>query len=125
LTRPPRSATAWEPASPALVRSVDSMSDYDLYDVLGRLAYPLTPQTRRQRAAAFPKRKTGWLVFLPPEAAQTVTALAAQFAKSGVEALESPELFQIPTVERAGGLRALRDAGNPADLIREMKMRLG
>ena len=110
--------------SPALVRSVDGMSDYDLYDVLGKLAYQVQPRTRRQRVEAFNARNAGWLGYLPQKTAQTLIAVAQQFVKAGTEGLESPQLFQVPAVQRPGGLSALRESGNPADLVSETKARL-
>ncbi len=108
--------------SPSLVRAVDVMSDYDLFDVLGQLAYQLPPRTRRQRFDSFRAGQKTW--FLPERAAATVTALAAQFARAGIEGLESTELFETGAVKKAGGLVALKDAGNPADFVRETKARL-
>jgi type I restriction enzyme R subunit len=110
--------------SPSLVRSVDSMGDYDLFDVLGSLAYPMQPRTRRQRVEVFKTQNDGWLGYLPSQTAQTLLALAGQFAKSGTEGLESTEVFQTPAVVRAGGLAAIREAGNPAELVKETKARL-
>jgi type I restriction enzyme R subunit len=110
--------------SPLLLRSVDCMSEYDLFDVLGKVGYNAPPQTRHERAEGFKTHQAGWLTYLPPNTARTLTALTQQFAKSGTEGLESTELFQIPAVAKAGGLTALRDAGNPTDLIRETKARL-
>jgi type I restriction enzyme R subunit len=108
--------------SPSLVRAVDAMTDYDLFDVLGQLAYQLPPRTRRQRFDSFRAGQKTW--FLPERAAATVTALAAQFARAGIEGLESTELFETGAVKKAGGLVALKDAGNPADFVRETKARL-
>lgn len=108
--------------SPSLVRAVESMSEYDLFDVLAQLAYRHTPRTRRRRFDAFHAQSNTWL--LPQQAATTVIALAAQFARAGIEGLESQELFDVGAVKKAGGLAALKDAGNPADLIRETKARL-
>jgi type I restriction enzyme R subunit len=110
--------------SPALVRAVDGLGDYDLYDVLGRLAYSLEPHARRQRAEMFAVQHAGWLAYLPPRTARTLCAVAQQFARAGIDGLESTELFKVPMVAKAGGLPALRDAGNPADLIQETKARL-
>lgn len=110
--------------SPALVRAVDGMRDYDLYDVLSKLAYQAAPKTRRQRAEAFQSYQFAWLESLPGPTAQTLRAISRQFAKSGIEGLESTQIFQIPAVTKAGGLSALKAAGNPAVFIRETKTRL-
>ncbi len=61
---------------------------------------------------------------MPPRAAYTLSVVAAQFARSGVEGLESTELFETGAVKKAGGLRALKEAGQPAELVRETKARL-
>jgi type I restriction enzyme, R subunit len=110
--------------SPSLVRAVDGMSDYDLFDVLAKLTYRLPPQTRRQRADSFHTKEAGWLKQLPARAAYTLTALTAQFARAGIEGLESTELFETGAVKKAGGLMALKEAGQPAELVRETKARL-
>lgn len=110
--------------SPALVRQVDFMSDYDLFDVLGKLAYQLSPRTRGQRFDAFRTGQKDWLWAMPEKTRAAVTALAAQFARAGIEGLESTELFNTGAVRKAGGLAALREAGEPADLVRETKARL-
>ncbi len=110
--------------SPSLVRSVDGMGDYDLFDVLGGLAYPMQPRTRRQRVETFKTQNDSWLGYLPPKTAGTLLALAGQFARSGTEGLESMEVFQVPAVRRAGGLAAIREAGNPTELVRDTKIRL-
>ncbi len=110
--------------SPSLVRQVDAMSDYDLFDVLGKLAYQLPPQTRGQRFDAFRTGQKDWLWGMPEKTRLTVTALAAQFARAGIEGLESTELFNTGAVRKAGGLVALREMGEPADLVRETKVRL-
>jgi type I restriction enzyme R subunit len=101
------------------------MVDYDLYDVLAELGYGLNPRTRRQRADAFIYKHEDWLYSLPKQTAATVTAIAAQFAGSGTEALENPHIFQTPDVMKAGGLAALGAAGKPAgELLRETKERM-
>jgi type I restriction enzyme R subunit len=110
--------------SPALVRSVDGMGDYDLYDVLAGFTYKIQPRTRRQRAEAFRVQNAGWLAYLPPRTGATLAAIAQQFTKAGTEGLESNEIFQTPMVAKAGGLAALREAGNPVELVIEAKARL-
>jgi type I restriction enzyme R subunit len=110
--------------SPLLVRAVEDMADYDLYDVLAELGYGLAPRTRPGRAEAFGYKHRPWLDGLPAQTAATLQALTAQFARAGTEGLESPEVFQTPDVVDAGGLAALRALGRPADILRETKERL-
>jgi type I restriction enzyme R subunit len=110
--------------SAALVRALERMTAYDLYDVLGELGYGLAPRTRPDRADAFAYKHTDWLASLPPTTAATLKALARQFARAGTESLENPQVFQMPDVTRAGGLAALKVLGEPSDVLRETKQRL-
>ncbi len=110
--------------APLLVRTLEEMTDYDLYDVLAELGYGLAPRTRPQRAEAFTYKHERWLATLPAPATATLKALAGQFARSGTDGLESPQVFDTPEVTRAGGLPALKAFGQPADILRQTKERL-
>ena len=110
--------------SALLVRALAEMSEFDLYDVLAELGYGLAPRTRPGRADAFQYKHASWLAGLPPKAAATLQALTAQFARAGTDGLESPEVFRLSEVVRAGGLTALKSFGKPADVLRETKARL-
>jgi len=110
--------------SPSLIRTVDEMNDYDLYDVLGELGYGLDPRTRTERAEAFNYKHGEWLHRLPPPAAQTLRAIAAQFARAGTEGLENPLIFRTDEVRRAGGLDALRAFGRPSEILQQAKQRI-
>jgi type I restriction enzyme R subunit len=107
-----------------LVRTLDEMDDCDLYDVLADLGYGLSPRTRKQRADAFTYKQAAWLAALPPQTAAAIQAIVAQFAQAGTDGLENRELFQTPEVQQAGGLAALRAAGNPADMVQQTKERM-
>ncbi|MBN1461343.1 MAG: hypothetical protein JXA57_17585, partial [Armatimonadetes bacterium] len=93
-------------------------------DVLAELGYGLAPKTRTERAEAFTYKHADWLANMPGETEATVKAIAAQFAKAGTDGLENREVFQTPEVIRAGGLKALKLAGKPADVLRETKERM-
>ena len=114
--------------SPLLVRALDDMDDYDLYDVLADLGYGLAPKTRVERADAFFYKHSAWLTGLPKPASRTLGAIIGQFAKAGTEGLESPNIFQTPEVLKAGGkdgpMVALRELGKPADVLLDTKARL-
>jgi type I restriction enzyme, R subunit len=110
--------------SAALVRTLDDMTEYDLYDVLGQLGYGLNAKTRDERANAFSYKHADWLKTLPPQTSAALRALADQFAKSGVEGLENRHVFQMPEVSRAGGLAALQVLGEPQAVLSETKRRL-
>jgi hypothetical protein len=86
-----------------LVRALDEMTDYNLYDVLGELGYGLNPQTCPERAEAFGYKHSDWLKSLPPAAAETLRRLAAQFGHGGTDALENPHAFEMSDVRAAGG----------------------
>jgi type I restriction enzyme R subunit len=107
-----------------LVRDLEDMKDFDLYDVLGELGYGLHPQTRVERVEAFMYKHAEWLRQMPTNAAQTIEALTKQFAHAGTDGLENPQIFRMPEVVQAGGLRALAGLGKPADVLRETKERV-
>jgi len=107
-----------------LVRALEEMTEYDLYDVLAELGYGLAPRTREGRAEAFLYKHADWLSTLPRGATATLKALTEQFARAGTDGLENPQVFQTPEVVRAGGLAALRALGKPADVLRETKERM-
>jgi type I restriction enzyme R subunit len=110
--------------SALLVRDLEEMRDFDLYDVLAELGYGLAPKTRRQRADAFSYKHGTWLGGMPQDAAGVIRAIAGQFALAGTEGLENPAVFQTPYVAQAGGLAALRALGKPADVLMETKTRM-
>ncbi len=110
--------------SPLLVRALEEMADYDLYDVLGELGYGLAPRTRAGRVEAFTYKHEEWLAGLPEKTAATLKALAAQFSRGGTDGLENPHVFQTPEVIQAGGLAALSQLGKPANILHETKERM-
>jgi type I restriction enzyme, R subunit len=61
---------------------------------------------------------------MPAKTAATINAIAQQFIASGIEGLENPAIFQVPEVQRAGGLSALKLLGKPIEIIQETKVRL-
>ncbi len=110
--------------SALLVRSLENMNAFDLYDVLAELGYGLNPRTRLDRAAAFTYKHSAWLNGMPTQSAETLRALALQFGRAGTDGLESPHIFETPEVNKAGGLIALRAFGQPAEILRETKTRI-
>jgi type I restriction enzyme R subunit len=110
--------------SPTVVRTVDGKAEYDLYDVLAELGWGMNPRTRHDRAMAFTYKHEDWINALPGQAAATIRAIASQFERGGTDGLENPLIFQTAEVKAAGGLAALRMAGNPRDLLTETKTRM-
>ena len=88
------------------------------------MAYDAAPLDRISRRDAFHVGNGAWLTDLPPAASSAVGAIADQFALGGTEALESRDLFSTPDLIAAGGLAALRAAGDPLAVMREAKRRL-
>jgi len=110
--------------SPSVLRLVENMNDFDLYDVLADLAYGLAPRTRENRTLAFRYKHTSWLEQMPSPASGAIKAIADQFAIGGTEGLENPHIWQVPEVAAAGGLKALSTAGEPKAILRETKERM-
>jgi len=84
----------------------------------------MSPRTRHDRTLAFTYKHEDWMKSLSEHAAATIRAIASQFERGGTEGLENPQIFQTPEVKSAGGLAALRTAGNPRDLLMETKARM-
>jgi type I restriction enzyme, R subunit len=112
--------------SPTTIKLIGDMVDYDLYDVLADVAYGMRPRTQRERAEAFRYKHEDWLEALPKPTTATIKAIADQFATGGTDALESNQIFQVPTVQQAGGLNALRavEGKTPRELLDETKARM-
>jgi type I restriction enzyme R subunit len=110
--------------SALLVRDLEEMRDFDLYDVLGELGYGLAPKMRAERAEAFGYKHADWLKKMPPQTAGVLRALAGQFALAGTDGLENPAVFQTPQVTQAGGLEALKALGKPSEILMETKTRM-
>ena len=110
--------------SAGVIRSLEGMDEFDLYDVLAELGYGLDPKTRVARADAFDYKHAAWLADLPPAMSATLRALARQFARGGTDELEQPGVLQVPSVVAAGGLAALKALGSPSEILHETKSRL-
>jgi type I restriction enzyme R subunit len=110
--------------SATLMRALQEMADYDLFDVLAEVGYGAVPRTRESRAEAFTWKHEHWLKGLPAATAATLRALSGQFRRGGTEELENPKVFQMPEVVRAGGLTALAALGNARQALQEAKRRI-
>lgn len=106
---------------PEKLREAADMDAYDLFDVLAALAYGITPRTRSERAAQFSETGPDWLIHLPPLSAKVLRAIVRQFERAGTDGLETNELWQIPEILHLNGLKALREGGDPAELLRKLK----
>lgn len=110
--------------SPEVIREMDQMADFDLYDFFGHHGYHARALKRPERGALFISHNQGWFSDMDNKAAIVLKGLGHQFAQGGTDALESQNLWEVPEIKRAGGLGALRGQGAPAQVMHEAKARL-
>lgn len=110
--------------SPEVIREIDQMADFDLYDFFGHHGYHAKALRRPERGAHYVNAHKGWFDGMDPKAAAVLRGLGNQFALGGTEALETPSLWDVPEINLAGGLSALRVVGNPVQVMHEAKGRL-
>lgn len=110
--------------SPEVIREIDQMNDFDLYDFFGKYGYHARALKRPERGELFISHNHGWFSGMDGKAAIVLKGLGHQFAQGGTEALESQNLWEVPEIRLAGGLNALRGLGAPAQVMHEAKARL-
>jgi len=110
--------------SPDVIREVDEMNDFDLYDFLGHHSYHARALKRPERATLFVRENDAWFGEMDEKASTVLKSLGHQFAQGGTDALETPTLWEVPAIKLAGGLNALRGLGAPVQVMREAKARL-
>jgi type I restriction enzyme R subunit len=109
---------------PTIVKLVEEKEAYDLYDVLAELGWGMNPRTMQERAQAFIYKHEDWLNALPQRTTAAIKAIAGQFATGGTEGLEDPHIFDTPQVQQSGGIDALKEAGEPKDILKQTKIRM-
>ena len=110
--------------SPDVIRNVDHMDDFDLYDFFGKHGYHARALRRPERGAAYVNANAAWFAGMDAKPAIVLKSLASQFAQGGTDALETPALWAVPEIAQAGGLDALRLLGRPTQVMQDAKMRL-
>lgn len=110
--------------SPEVIREIDRMTDFDLYDFFGHHGYHAQALKRTERGARYLAQNQVWWGGMPGNAATVLKGLGRQFAQGGTEALETPVLWEVPEIKLAGGLDALRALGKPTQVMHEAKGRL-
>jgi type I restriction enzyme R subunit len=100
------------------------MADFDLYDFFGHHGYHARALKRPERGELFISGNRPWFDAMDPKAATVLKGLGHQFALGGTDALETPALWDVPDIRRAGGLDALRTLGQPVQVMHEAKGRL-
>jgi len=110
--------------SPEVIREIDQMTDFDLYDFFGHYSYHARALRRPERGALFISGNQPWFDGMDAKAAIVLKGLGNQFAQGGTDSLETPALWDVPEIKLAGGLDALRVLGMPTQVMREAKGRL-
>jgi type I restriction enzyme R subunit len=110
--------------SAEILRQVDDMSDYDLFDILTEIAFGNTAKNKMQRVLDFQAKERNWLSSLPQDTREVIIAIVNQFAVCGTDCIENNELFKVYDVMKAGGMKALNKNGNAKALLLEAKLRL-
>jgi type I restriction enzyme R subunit len=110
--------------SPEVIREIDQMTDFDLYDFFGHHGYKARALKRTERGDLYISGNAGWFGSMDTKAAIVLKGLGHQFAQGGTEALETPSLWEVPEIKMAGGLAALKKIGQPVAVMHEAKGRL-
>jgi len=110
--------------SPEVIREIDRMTDFDLYDFFGHHGYHARALKRIERGNLYISGNAGWFGSMDAKAAIVLKGLGRQFSQGGTEALETPALWEVPEIKLAGGLLALKKIGKPVAVMHEAKGRL-
>lgn len=110
--------------SPEVIREIDQMGDFDLFDFFGHHGYRARALKRKERGELYISGNDEWFIGMDKNAAFVLKGLGRQFEKGGTDALETPALWEVPEIKIAGGLNALRILGKPVEVMREAKGRL-
>jgi len=110
--------------SPELIREIDRMTAYDIYDLFAHHGYRARALKRPERKIVYLEDNQSWFESIDPQAAIVLKGLGHQFEIGGTEALETTALWDVPEISEAGGLNALRTIGAPVAVMQEAKKRL-
>jgi len=108
-----------------MLREVLNLKDCDLFDVFAEVGFGVAAKTRSERVSSFGYKNKGWLMTLPSDTSSVITLLAKQFKENGIEELESPTIFDVSEIRKAGGIKAIARIGTDiAQAVLEVKKRL-
>jgi type I restriction enzyme R subunit len=110
--------------SPEVIKEIDKMNDYDMFDFFGHLGYKAKALKRTERGSHYIAENQTWFDGIDKNAATVLRAFGYQFSLDGTDALETPALWQVPEIKAAGGIKALKILGTPNDVIINAKERL-
>ncbi len=110
--------------SPEVIKEIDQMNDYDMYDFFGHLGYKAKALKRAERGTEYITKNTSWFNSIDPNTAIVLKAFGHQFKLGGTESLETQALWEVPEIKAAGGIKALGLLGAPIEIMKEAKGRL-
>jgi len=110
--------------SPEVIKEMDKMTEYDMFDFFGHVGYKAKALKRTERGNQYLIENNSWFDGIDKNAATVLKAFGYQFTLDGTDALETPALWQVPEIKAAGGIDALKKLGTPTDVIKNAKGRL-
>ncbi len=110
--------------SPEVIREMDKMNEFDLYDFFIHHGYKAPALKRHERGEAYIDNNKKWFEGIDAKAVIVLKALGHQFALGGTDALETSSLWDVPEIKKAGGLDTLKIIGSPAQVMLNAKGRL-
>jgi type I restriction enzyme, R subunit len=110
--------------SPELLRELENMPDFDMYDIFAHHGYHAHALNRPARNQAYLTANQTWFDTVHPKASIVLRGIGHQFEIGGTEAIETPTLWEVPEIKMVGGLVALKAIGKPADVMMDTKGRL-
>jgi len=110
--------------SPDLIRELDDMGDFDLFDFFGHHGYKARALKRPERGELYVLGNQEWFGGMERNAVTVLKGFGQQFSIGGTDALETPALWEVPEIKLAGGLDALKAVGQPAQVLLDAKGRL-
>lgn len=113
-----------EHLDPDVLRDIEKMNDYDLYDLFAHHGYHARALKRPERNIIYLEHNQWWFDEMDANAATVLRSVGHQFALDGTQALETRTLWDVPEIKAAGGLDALAKVGEPVVVFKEAKQRL-
>jgi type I restriction enzyme R subunit len=108
-----------------LLRELLELDNCDLFDLFAEIGFGIAAKTRNERVEAFGYKNKSWLMSLPSDSSEVIRALADQFRENGIDDLEKRDVFSVPEIKNAGGIRALGKIGiKVSALITDVKEKL-
>ena len=108
-----------------LLRNILKLENCDLFDLFANVGFGIDPKTRKDRVIGFEYKNSDLLNSLPTDAASVIKEIAKQFSKEGIEELENDDIWNVPSVKRAGGYKSVEKfTDDIKSLIVDVKKRI-